>query len=157
MIKNIIWDFDGTLFDTYPAINGAALEALKALGYEMPLDAINSLFMKSLNYCIHEISRRFNLDAEKYSELFWAYNARVSPEEQKPFAGAREVCEFILDRDGKNFIVTHRGKEGALVLLDYYAMRHFFSDCIFGDDGYAKKPDPQTFNLLIEKKMQTGS
>jgi phosphoglycolate phosphatase-like HAD superfamily hydrolase len=28
MYKNIIWDFDGTLFDSYPAIAGAFLSAL---------------------------------------------------------------------------------------------------------------------------------
>lgn len=31
-LKNYIWDFDGTLFDTYPAMVDGASKALKKLG-----------------------------------------------------------------------------------------------------------------------------
>ena len=32
MIKDVIWDFDGTLFDTYPAIADVFIETFKRFG-----------------------------------------------------------------------------------------------------------------------------
>lgn len=34
-MKNYIWDFDGTLFDTYPAMVDGAQQALKDFGINM--------------------------------------------------------------------------------------------------------------------------
>lgn len=34
-MKNYIWDFDGTLFDTYPAMVDGAWQALKDFGISM--------------------------------------------------------------------------------------------------------------------------
>jgi phosphoglycolate phosphatase-like HAD superfamily hydrolase len=38
MFRNIIWDVDGTLFDTYPAIAKAFQVALNDLGKDASLD-----------------------------------------------------------------------------------------------------------------------
>ena len=48
MIRNIIWDADGTLFDTYPAIASAFKAALADLGKEAAVDWIESLAKKSV-------------------------------------------------------------------------------------------------------------
>ena len=36
MIENYIWDFDGTLFDTYPAMVEGVFQALHDFGIERP-------------------------------------------------------------------------------------------------------------------------
>lgn len=151
MVKNIIWDFDGTLFNTYPAIARSFLGALKDFGCQCPLEKITVLSRSSMDHCIAELCKMFGLDQENYTDHFIAHYSKVDPADQPPFAGVRELCDFIKAKGGKNFIVTHRGKEGALALLEYYAMAHLFVDCIFGDEGYPKKPDPAVFNLLIKK------
>jgi phosphoglycolate phosphatase-like HAD superfamily hydrolase len=51
MIRNIIWDVDGTLFDTYPAIAQAFKAALNDLGADASLDWIEGLARKSLGRC----------------------------------------------------------------------------------------------------------
>jgi beta-phosphoglucomutase-like phosphatase (HAD superfamily) len=43
MIQHLIWDVDGTLFDTYPAIARALQAALTDMGVAAPLDWILSL------------------------------------------------------------------------------------------------------------------
>ena len=40
MIKNVIWDFDGTLFNSYPYLAGALKDALAMHGIEEDLNAI---------------------------------------------------------------------------------------------------------------------
>jgi len=41
MIRNILWDFDGTLFDTYPTIAGAYAAALAEWKVSSPGDDID--------------------------------------------------------------------------------------------------------------------
>ena len=45
MIKNVIWDFDGTLFNSYPYLAGALKDALAMHGIEEDLNAIIEKFM----------------------------------------------------------------------------------------------------------------
>lgn len=37
MIKHIIWDFDGTLFDSYPGMVNAFLRALKSMKLKLSM------------------------------------------------------------------------------------------------------------------------
>lgn len=150
MIKHIIWDFDGTLFDTYPAISRAFLNALEDFGHHYPLEKIAVLSRQTFSRCIEEMCTLFGMDRDAYTDHFQNYYSGMDPADQPPFAGAREVCVYINEIGGKNFIVTHRGKSGALALLEYYGMGRLFADCIYGGDGYPKKPDPAAFNYLIE-------
>ena len=43
MIRNIIWDVDGTLFDTYPAITFAISKSLLESGQNMAMNMIDGL------------------------------------------------------------------------------------------------------------------
>ena len=49
MFRNIIWDVDGTLFDTYPAIVKAIKTALSDLGVDAPLTWITEVARQSLS------------------------------------------------------------------------------------------------------------
>ncbi|HGF7826226.1 TPA: HAD hydrolase-like protein, partial [Enterococcus faecium] len=54
-MKNYIWDFDGTLFDTYPAMVDGAWQALKDFGISMDKKEIYFKMKKySTSYLINE-------------------------------------------------------------------------------------------------------
>jgi phosphoglycolate phosphatase-like HAD superfamily hydrolase len=57
MIQNIIWDVDGTLFDTYPPIARAFKSAIKHLGGvgDASIDWIEELSKISLSHCVSKI------------------------------------------------------------------------------------------------------
>ena len=150
-IKNIIWDFDGTLFDTYPAITRSFQHALSDLGHDMPLSLFYDMVRVSLDHTLEQLNALFQVDEAALKERFYAHYTAVAPEAQPPFDGAREVCELIKEQGGKNFLVTHRRKASAVKLLEHYSMVDLFCDYIFKDDGYTRKPDPEMFDLLIKK------
>ncbi len=62
MIRNIIWDADGTLFDTYPAIASAFQAAMADLGVNAPLDWIQSLAKKSVGMCETTLAEHYQLE-----------------------------------------------------------------------------------------------
>ena len=151
MIQHLIWDVDGTLFDTYPSIAQAVQAALHDLGVAAPFDEIMRLAQTSLDHCLTTLSNTYALPVEQLEELFDQHYQTITPEDQPPFAGVEAVCEHIRVRGGLNLIVTHRGRVGLDRLLAAHRLTAYFADITSHDDAYPRKPDPAAFNALIEK------
>jgi phosphoglycolate phosphatase-like HAD superfamily hydrolase len=149
MFQNIIWDVDGTLFDTYPAIAKAFRAALRDFGKDASLDWIEGLAKKSLGYCATTLAAQYQLNEEDVATAFGDHYDRTQPEEQPPFPGVRALCEYICSIKGKNVIVTHRGQAGTAELLAANNMSCYFTGCLARDDGYPKKPDPAAFEAIL--------
>lgn len=150
MIRNIIWDVDGTLFDTYPAIARAFQIALSDLGKDASLDWIEGLARISLGSCVTALANHCQLDEEDIAHAFGERYDHTPPEEQPPFPGVITVCEHICTLGGRNVIVTHRGHEGTNELLAAHGMTRYFTGCLARDDGYPRKPDPAAFEAIVK-------
>jgi hypothetical protein len=109
-VRNIIWDIDGTLFDTYPAIAHAFKRALNDLGQDASLDRITDLARESLGHCATTLASECQVDQDRLETAFGEHYDRTGPDEEPPFAGTREICEHICDIGGQNVIVTQRGR-----------------------------------------------
>jgi phosphoglycolate phosphatase-like HAD superfamily hydrolase len=151
MFRNIIWDVDGTLFDTYPSIAKAFKATLNELGKDTPLDWIQELARESLGHCASVLAEKYHLDVGDLERAFDGKYALMSAEEDPPFPGVLEVCQHICAIGGKNIIVTHRGLKGTLELLTAHNMTGYFAGCLTRDDGYPRKPDPAIFEAAIMK------
>lgn len=152
MIRNLIWDVDGTLFDTYPAIVSAFSQALYSFGASAPDSEVEALARVSLSLCTEKLSRRFQLDEDRLGRVFAELYRAIPKAEQPPFEGTRAVCEAILAAGGVNTIVTHRGSASTKELLSTHGMTHLFVDIVAADEGYPKKPDPAAFLVVIERQ-----
>jgi HAD superfamily hydrolase (TIGR01509 family) len=150
LIRNIIWDLDGTLFDTYPAIAKAFKAALNDLGHDAPLDWIESLAKISLGHCASTLVEKYQLTEEALEQAFDNHYSCTKPAEQPLFPGVRAVCQLIFSLGGKNVIVTHRGRTGTLELLAANQMTVYFAGYLTRDDGYPKKPDPAAFHAALQ-------
>ena len=150
MIRNIIWDVDGTLFDTYPAIARAFQAALAGLGKDAALDEIVPLAKQSLGFCSSTLAARYRLNEEDLGRAFGDHYERTKPGEQPAFPGAKKNCEYICSIGGKNVIVTHRGRKGTAGLLAANDMTRYFAGWITREDGYPRKPDPAAFEAALK-------
>jgi HAD superfamily hydrolase (TIGR01509 family) len=151
MIRNLIWDMDGTLFDTYPAISQAFQNALVTLSANAPLEHIDALARVSLEHCAITLADENLLDPDLVMQAFGQAYAAMPPASQPPFPGVRETCEHVLKAGGCNAIVTHRRRGSLLRFLDHYQMGMLFRDWTCGDDSFPRKPDPAAFNYLIAR------
>jgi phosphoglycolate phosphatase-like HAD superfamily hydrolase len=150
MFKNIIWDVDGTLFDTYPAIAGAFRLALHDLGRDSPLDQIELLARGSMEACIRALAEEHGLSSDEITAGFSAHYAAMKPEDEPPFEGVIQVCEHVCRIGGRNVIVTHRSRRGTERLLEENNMQQYFAGWLTADDEYPRKPDPAAFNAAIQ-------
>lgn len=150
MIRNIIWDVDGTLFDTYPPIAGALHAALQEMNCPADLIWIENLAKVTLGHCISTLSAEFQIDETELVGKFHSHYDRVTAMEQPPFLGVKAVCEHISSIGGKNLIVTHRDLSSTNELLVAHGMTNLFTGIITRDDGFPRKPDPAAFIAMVK-------
>jgi len=138
IIINILWDFDGTLFDTYPALVEAFIHLSKQ---DLdPAEVLRWLKIDSKTAFKHYgISEEYR---EEYQKLYSYYSDFTS----KPF----EHLEDALSAADQNVIVTHRDKESTIFLLEKFNLTHYFSEIVSVEEqGFARKPDPSSYEYAL--------
>ena len=153
MVKHIIWDFDGTLFNSYPGIAKTYLYIIENdYGLNFEYKQILLWVKESRDICEEKLSKELKINVEelikKYSNR---YNEKGASIEEFPFPGAKEICEKIKSDGGLNMLVTHRSYKTLIRLLEKYQMMDHFIKLIAGDHGYPRKPDPTIFLYLLNK------
>lgn len=136
---NILWDFDGTLFDTYPAFT---LVLHELIGESVTEEEI----LKQLKVSFSHAANHFHLSEEEIN-TFKSKEKSLSPEMKKPFP----FVEDILKKANINVIMTHKPRDEVQVILDYYQWNEYFQEIVAGDDGYPRKPDSASYRYLHEK------
>jgi len=153
---DLIWDFDGTLFNTYPAMARALARALAKMGHQLPASEAHRLLKVSLHHAV-EVSRNLfgPIEKEELEKRFLQERRMVEELLSHPFPGARAVCERMLALGGRNFIYTHKEKAVVQRLLHRFDMEKLISGIAAGDEGHPRKPSPQGFLHLVEQHKLT--
>lgn len=149
--KHVIWDFDGTLFNTYPHIAFVIKEIVfERYKIDIRLGQIQIWCEISLNDCFEKIATNFKIDKIQLKELFNTNYMTDIESQQFPFSGAIEMVHFIYKNGGNNYIITHRGPLSLYRLLEYNNIKNYFKKIITHEEGFPNKPDPTSFLYLID-------
>jgi HAD superfamily hydrolase (TIGR01509 family) len=148
VFRFVIWDFDGTLIDAYPAFVESLSAALESFGCHVDPAEIEALARQSLPTCITALSQRCGLEDEALQSAFLAHYQSLPPSAQPPFPGAVALCRRIQNAGGKNVIFTHRRYETLVQLLEAHQMADLFVELLTADD-HPRKPDPAAFFTLM--------
>lgn len=150
MICEFFWDFDGTLFDTYPRMARAMARALAELGYDAEYDWVLNGMKRSLGDAARAANARFGVDAQAAMDAYHRHAEDEEPQSMLPYPGAREVLAAIAQGGGRNYLYTHRNHT-ALEALERWDMRKWFRDFVTKEDGFPSKPAPDALNFLLAK------
>lgn len=149
MYKHIIWDFDGTLFDTYPVMAGVFKDMLEEIGIHEPLEAILRNMKVSISHAMQVYSKKYHITASFLQDL--KHRSRETELNQcKPYQGIEGICKHIDSTGRSNYLYTHRG-ETALHFLKNYELYDYFRDFITSQQGFPRKPNPEALRYLIGK------
>ena len=149
MIKHVIWDFDGTLFDSYPGMVNAFLRALKKYGIEAKYDEVLKLFLNSEKTAVQYYQNQFLL-GEELTEVYQDEKSHIDLSSMLPFPYAKEVCQRIKEAGRYNYILTHRGST-TYDILRKNGMVELFTEIVTKDNQFARKPDPEAIYYLLDK------
>jgi len=151
MIRNIIWDLDGTIFNTWPASAKAYQNAIKFLGKAASINWIkNELIKIPYRYRFSTLAEKYGLNAGAIEQDFITYYSSIPAKDCPPFFGVEKILRYICSIHGKNVIVTNREREGAMRLLSTHKMSDYFVAVVSNDDGYPSKPDTTAFEVVLE-------
>jgi phosphoglycolate phosphatase len=146
--KVVVFDYDGTLFDTRPAIVHCIQRAFAACGRPIPaLEAVAGTVRTGLplQETFFVLDENLRADRTALNELVITYRRLYLDEGtplSKPFAGASDALRQIHARGAKCVIVSNKGIAAIRQSLDQNQLSSFV-DLVFGDEpGLPKKPDP---------------
>ncbi len=154
MIKAVIFDMDGLMFDTETLYNMAWTYAGQKHGYEIDAKVLDP--MRGVN---QETVRR--LFREAFGEDFDFFEIRKSRVEymeryisehglpHKP--GLTELLGYLKDKGYQIALATSTSRETALEYLEMEQVRDYFEVIVCGDMVKNSKPDPEIYLKAVSQ------
>ena len=151
MIEHLIFDFDGTIADSYPLF----LKFMKIIGEENRLeqnccDEELDRYLKITIYHAFEylgwdktLSKKAFLERFHQLQAEYAFDFVAFPE-------AVELLEYAVQNGKKNYVYTH---SGSIVreMLKNMGIDHLFTFLLDSSYGFPAKPAPNALNYLCER------
>lgn len=152
MIKNILFDFDGTLADTAQGIVETLRESFVRLGRPVPKEEeMVATIGRPLWKAFQTLGKMTDNEAfqavEVYRELFMKYeipNIRMFP-------GVTAMLEQFAQRCIRMAIVTSRDRHSLDLILQNNGIDKYFETEVTVDDHLTPKPAPDTVLALLER------
>ena len=150
MIKAVIFDMDGLMFDTESLWVSEGSKLAKRLGYDFPVD----LFYKTVGMKNDDASKVFN-QYLGYQFPFMSFrkmyhqqiNQKLCYEKIKEKLGLRELLVYLKNNQYKIAIASSNMKERInLYLKSANINPKIFNVIVSGDDVKKGKPSPEIFN-----------
>ncbi len=149
-IRHMFWDFDGTLYDSYPQITQAFLAALKDVGLNGALDAAEAtrLLKGSVFHAATVCAERYDVDVQRIIQAFRPYHqaAAVFP----AYDGLAECLTCLHKAGVRHYLYTHRDMR-AVEQLTCDGLWPLFTDKVTRVDGFADKPAPDALLALMAR------
>lgn len=149
MFQHIIWDFDGTLFDTYPGLSSALQKALLDFGVTVSADEILLHLMISGSHAIEYYRSTYAL-GEELKEKYTLHRKEAGMDAVKPFPGMKALCGSVASSGRWNYLYTNRGFS-AVEAVRFYDMEPFFREFVVKENGFPRKPAPDALLWLTKK------
>lgn len=157
-IHHFIWDFDGTLLDTYPTIIGFLRSALQEYGYDCDPAEAMTLMLDTIATARDHYADLYGIDRKELLERYLRYHkARTPLLPAKPFDGVQEVLKYICQSGRYNYIYTHRDDAETVGYLEKYGLLEYFREIVgTASPHFAPKPSPGSVLYLMEKYGMTA-
>ena len=146
-LRHFFWDFDGTLVDTYPMMTEAFVQAAASLGVNVDAARVLPLLKETLAHCAQVVAAENGVDAEA---LVAAFRRAEDMNAVQPLPGIPEALRALKAQGGRHYLVTHRDT-AAVDCLRSAGLWALFDDAVTREDGFPRKPEPDSLLHLLHK------
>jgi HAD superfamily hydrolase (TIGR01509 family) len=151
----VIFDLDGTLFDSEPVYRAAFFETLTEQGYAADERFYSTLVGIATPDRAVMLRRHFGpaFPLAQFIRRYYTRKRRRLEHGIPIMPGALELLEWLAERRVPAAIATSASRATAMLHLSRYQLRGKFAAVITRDDVAQRKPDPAPF-LLAAAEMQ---
>ncbi|WP_173307293.1 HAD family hydrolase [Streptococcus sp. k-628] len=145
-----IWDLDGTLLDSYEAILLGIEETFAQFSIPYDKEKVREFILKySVQDLLVQVAEERKLDVEVLNQVR-AQSLAEKNSQVVLMPGARDVLAWAEESRIQQFVYTHKG-DNALTILRDLGLESYFTEIITSQSGFARKPNPEAANYLIDK------
>lgn len=154
-MTSIIWDFDGTLANSYPGMVAATQKALaENFKIKISKDTIYSGIKETSirKFVVDLLEKNDDTSADDLDTFYKAYTLYEGQfhDQIRLMPHAKISLDYLKSKKFDQFIVTHRDQSISdttkkLGIADY------FEEMVSVSDDFNRKPDPEMLNYLIDK------
>lgn len=149
-VRHLFWDFDGTMYHSYPQISQAFLRGLDALGLGgllTPLQ-LHMLLKRSVSEACQWCAQKSGMSAQAIWESYRISHSRerVFP----PYEGLENTLKTLWGNGFHHYLYTHRD-ETAVEQLQRDGLWPLFEDAVVSTDGFPPKPAPDALLALMKR------
>ena len=154
---SFIWDFDGTLFDSYDAITRAFLRAAEDMRIDIAFQDQRWLVKHSLSHAARELAARFQVDMQALMARYRLHaDSEETVERLQPYPGAKELLCRICECGGANYLYTHRDML-CMDALHHWGMDAYVQGAVTREDPFPRKPAPDALlHLMAVHGLEPG-
>ncbi len=149
LFKHYIWDFDGTLADSYPHIIRLFADTLAEEGIPVDEDRLDRLFYRNFKTTREETG----ISDEAYARFMVRHDTTGEMEEDPPvvpFPDIDEILRKISEAGGVHYIYTNRNTT-VLYYCEKFGWSGLFRDVITSEDNFPMKPAPDALLDLMKR------
>lgn len=147
--QNAIWDFDGTLYDTYPVMMTALSQVYR--DHQVAVDQSHlyqAIKQTSIKRELQMLAQQTNVSFEQLDREYHELEHQLQQTPQ-PYPGAAAILKQI-SAHGQNFLLTHRD-DAAEKFLAAHGLADYFTEIVTSQSGFARKPAPDSLNDLCDR------
>ncbi|MBR4080276.1 MAG: HAD-IA family hydrolase [Clostridia bacterium] len=149
-LRHFMWDFDGTLMDTYPAMVAAFLAACRRFGEEVDPAYALTLMKDNLTHCIRTVADERGMDFDALTAAYREEENAVPDDAVPPLPSIPEVLRALHAAGGRHYLVTHRDSR-AWDFLRAAGLRELFEGGVVKEDRLPRKPEPDMVQAILDR------
>ena len=151
-IKHIVFDWDGTLADTYPVIVGAYKHTFNTLKLaEISYDEIKRLTSVLQNKDTMEYI--FGAQKDEAEKAYYNYINKHHVSELKAIPNAENLLKFCQNTGLKSYLITNKKRPYLLEEANKLGFTKFFDKIITAGDFAQDKPHPLATHAVFDNKL----
>jgi HAD superfamily hydrolase (TIGR01509 family) len=145
-VQGVLFDWDGTLIDSYHADTSAYLAMFKEMGIAWGLDELEKNY--SPNW--YEVYRAARLPRKRWPDADRAWRMHYAKHRPKLMAGARGILARLRDAHPLG-LVTNGDRDRVTRQLRRFRLTTLFAARVCSGDTVRKKPHPEPLRLALRQ------
>lgn len=145
-VRAVLFDWDGTLVDSYASDSRAYLTMFRALGIPWTVEDLNRHYSPNWHH-VYEMAR---IPRSKWEEANRLWLQAYEGEKQELLPGAGPVVESLRSRF-QLAIVTSGSGDRVRRQLGEFQLASSFPVCVCSEDAPRSKPDPAPLELALRR------